>query len=112
MKECIDELDSQNRLMLMAGAGAESTLETKNICEAMGLAGADCLLVVTPSFYKNAMSNAALIKHFTEVCCRKLIHSKGRLKFKPYFFNWIYDSYRKHKQGRSNRTVYVKVGVY
>merc|ERR1711937_735136 len=67
VKECIDELDSDNRLMLMAGAGAESTIETKNICEAMSLAGADCLLVVTPSFYKNAMTNAALIKHFTEV---------------------------------------------
>ena len=67
MKDCIDDLDSGSDLLLMAGAGAESTLETQRLCEAMALAGADCLLVVTPCFYKNAMSNAALIKHFTEV---------------------------------------------
>ena len=51
----------------MAGAGAESTLETQRICEAMALAGADCLLIVTPSFYKNAMNTTALVKHFKEV---------------------------------------------
>ena len=33
----------------------------------MAIAGADCFLVVTPFFYKNAMSNTALIDHFTEV---------------------------------------------
>lgn len=69
VKECIDDLDMRknDRLLLMAGAGAESTLETQRICEAMSLAGADCLLIVTPSFYKNAMNTTALIKHFTEV---------------------------------------------
>lgn len=66
-KECIDDLDMSDRLLLMAGAGAESTLETQRICEAMSLAGADVLLIVTPSFYKNAMSPQALIQHFTEV---------------------------------------------
>lgn len=54
-------------LLLMAGAGAESTLETQRMCESMAIAGADCFLVVTPFFYKNAMSNTALIDHFTEV---------------------------------------------
>jgi len=51
--------------MLMAGAGAESTLECQKMCETMALAGADCFLIVTPSFYK--MSEYALIRHFTEV---------------------------------------------
>lgn len=49
----------------MAGAGAESTLECQKMCETMALAGADCFLIVTPSFYK--MSERALIRHFVEV---------------------------------------------
>ena len=49
----------------MAGAGAESTLECQKMCETMALAGADCFLIVTPSFYK--MSERALIRHFEEV---------------------------------------------
>ena len=88
VKECIDELDSDNRLMLMAGAGAESTIETKNICEAMSLAGADCLLVVTPSFYKNAMTNAALIKHFTEVKFHQNRIS-GKLNFLAIYYFYL-----------------------
>ena len=51
----------------MAGAGAESTLETQKMCDQMGDAGADCFLIVTPFFYKNAMDSDALIQHFTEV---------------------------------------------
>ena len=30
----------------MAGAGAESTLESQKMCETMALAGADCFLIV------------------------------------------------------------------
>ena len=33
----------------------------------MALAGADCFLVVTPFFYKNAMTPKVLIDHFNEV---------------------------------------------
>ena len=55
------------KLLLMAGAGAESTLETQRMCESMALAGADCFLIVTPFFYKNAMNSNVLIEHFTEV---------------------------------------------
>ena len=54
-------------LLLMAGAGAESTLETQKMCDKMAEAGADCFLIVTPFFYKNAMDNDALVKHFTKV---------------------------------------------
>ena len=54
-------------MLLMAGAGAESTLETQKMCDKMADAGADCFLIVTPFFYKNAMDNDALVKHFIKV---------------------------------------------
>ena len=37
------------------------------MCDSMALAGADCFLVVTPFFYKNAMTPKVLIDHFNEV---------------------------------------------
>ena len=51
--------------MIMAGAGAESTLESQKMCETMALAGADCFLIVPPSFYP--LSPSAMEKHFKEV---------------------------------------------
>jgi len=63
----IDANDQSDPLLLMAGAGAESTLETQRMCDSMALAGADCFLVVTPFFYKNAMTPKVLIDHFNEV---------------------------------------------
>ena len=48
----------------MAGAGAESTLETQKMCDQMGDAGADCFLIVTPFFYKNAMDRQIFKAHF------------------------------------------------
>ena len=38
--------------LLLAGSGAESTLETVRMTEAMAAAGADVAVVVTPSYYK------------------------------------------------------------
>ena len=61
-------------MLLMAGAGAESTLETQKMCDKMADAGADCFLIVTPFFYKNAMDNDALVKHFTKVHNRTLFN--------------------------------------
>ena len=66
----------------MAGAGAESTIETQKLCDSMALAGADVLLVVTPHFYKNAMNSAALIKHFT-----KVYHQYDTLIYPQIFFS-------------------------
>ena len=40
--------------LLLAGSGAESTLETVRMTEAMAAAGADVAVVVTPSYYKGS----------------------------------------------------------
>ncbi|XP_033825997.1 4-hydroxy-2-oxoglutarate aldolase, mitochondrial [Periophthalmus magnuspinnatus] len=53
--------------LLMAGSGCESTRATVQLTEKMVSAGADCLLVVTPCFYKGKMDTAALVHHFTQV---------------------------------------------
>lgn len=56
----------QNKL-LMAGSGCESTRATVTLTQKMASAGADCVLVVTPCFYKGKMDSRALIHHFTQV---------------------------------------------
>uniref|UniRef100_A0A8C6SHW4 4-hydroxy-2-oxoglutarate aldolase, mitochondrial n=1 Tax=Neogobius melanostomus TaxID=47308 RepID=A0A8C6SHW4_9GOBI len=56
----------QNKL-LMAGSGCESTRATVQLTEKMASAGADCVLVVTPCFYKGKMDSRVLIHHFTQV---------------------------------------------
>lgn len=53
--------------LLMAGSGCESTRATVKLTEKMAAAGADCVLVVTPCFYKGKMDSSALIRHFTQV---------------------------------------------
>lgn len=53
-----------NRLFL-AGTGAESTRATLRLTLAAAEAGADAVLVNTPSYYKPAMTHAALVKHYT-----------------------------------------------
>ncbi|CAG0882602.1 unnamed protein product [Cyprideis torosa] len=52
---------------ILAGAGCESTRETISVCKMVAGVGADAVLVVTPSFYKNAMTDHALINHYTQV---------------------------------------------
>ena len=44
-----------------------ATLATIEMSNAMAENGADAVLVVTPSFYKNQMISEALLKHYTEV---------------------------------------------
>ncbi|KAI4905148.1 hypothetical protein NFI96_011545, partial [Prochilodus magdalenae] len=53
--------------LVMAGSGCESTRATVQMSECMASAGADCVLVVTPSFYRGRMSSSALIHHYTQV---------------------------------------------
>lgn len=53
--------------LLMAGSGCESTRATVKLTEKMAAAGADCVLVVTPCFYKGKMDSSALIHHYTQV---------------------------------------------
>lgn len=53
--------------LLMAGSGCESTRATVKLTDKMAAAGADCVLVVTPCFYKGKMDASALIHHYTQV---------------------------------------------
>lgn len=56
--------------VLMVGAGRESTRATVSACERAAAAGADYVLVRTPSFFKTQLSEPALIAHFTAVADR------------------------------------------
>ncbi|XP_042718894.1 4-hydroxy-2-oxoglutarate aldolase, mitochondrial [Lagopus leucura] len=53
--------------LLLAGSGCESTRATIELTGSMAEAGADAALVVTPCYYRGAMSSAALVRHYTEV---------------------------------------------
>lgn len=53
--------------LVIAGAGCESTRGTVEMTRRMSAAGADAVLVITPSFYRNAMNNDALYRHFYSV---------------------------------------------
>jgi 4-hydroxy-2-oxoglutarate aldolase len=54
-------------MRLIAGAGRESTRDTINACHVAADAGAQAALVVTPWYYKRAMSGDALRSHFEAV---------------------------------------------
>jgi len=49
---------------LIAGAGAQSTRRTIELCRQMAEAGAEAALIVTPHYYKNQMTAEALIHHY------------------------------------------------
>ncbi|NXJ14815.1 HOGA1 protein, partial [Odontophorus gujanensis] len=53
--------------LLLAGSGCESTRATIELTGSVAEAGADAALVVTPCYYRGAMSSAALVRHYTEV---------------------------------------------
>ncbi|KAJ8264516.1 hypothetical protein GJAV_G00150200 [Gymnothorax javanicus] len=53
--------------LVVAGSGCESTMATVQMSEQMARAGADAVLVVTPSFYRGRMDSRALIHHYTKV---------------------------------------------
>jgi 4-hydroxy-2-oxoglutarate aldolase len=53
--------------IMMAGAGAESTRETIRYVKMAAEAGADCVLVITPSFFKTAVTQEALYQHYTSI---------------------------------------------
>ncbi|XP_015722498.1 4-hydroxy-2-oxoglutarate aldolase, mitochondrial isoform X2 [Coturnix japonica] len=53
--------------LLLAGSGCESTRATIELTGSMAEAGADAAMVVTPCYYRGAMSSAALVRHYTEV---------------------------------------------
>jgi 4-hydroxy-2-oxoglutarate aldolase len=53
--------------LLIAGTGRESTRATIDACRRAGALGADLVLVRPPSYFKNQMTNEALIAHFRQV---------------------------------------------
>ncbi len=53
--------------LLLAGSGCESTAHTIELSRAMAEAGADCLLVVTPCYFKSKMDGRALSAHYAAV---------------------------------------------
>ena len=52
---------------MLAGVGRESTAATIAAARRAAHAGADVVLVRTPSFYKNVMSTDAFVRHYTAV---------------------------------------------
>jgi len=56
--------------LVIAGSGMQSTAATSALTEAMAAAGADAVIVVTPSYYKARMTPAALSAHYTAVADR------------------------------------------
>ncbi|NXL28800.1 HOGA1 protein, partial [Glaucidium brasilianum] len=63
---CVRQALPRDRLLL-AGSGCESTQATIELTVSMAEAGADVALVVTPCYYRGAMTSAALVQHYTEV---------------------------------------------
>lgn len=53
--------------LLVAGTGSDSIRETIALSNDAADRGADVVLVLTPSFYKEQMKGAALVRYFTEV---------------------------------------------
>jgi 4-hydroxy-2-oxoglutarate aldolase len=58
---------AKGRKPVLAGTGAESTAETIRLSRKAAAAGADAVLVVTPSYYKGSMTDAALKRYYCEV---------------------------------------------
>jgi 4-hydroxy-2-oxoglutarate aldolase len=54
-------------MSLLAGAGRESTRKTVAACRMAAEAGADAVLVITPWYYKSAMTAEALQRHYQAV---------------------------------------------
>lgn len=66
--KCVrDSLPRDSGKIILAGSGCESTRATIEMSEKMAKAGADAVMVVTPSYYKPGMKDEALHSHFTAV---------------------------------------------
>lgn len=56
----------QDRLMI-AGAGTDSTREAIDVVKRAASIGADAALIVTPHYYRNQMTSAALLYHYKTI---------------------------------------------
>ncbi len=61
-RECIPSDQS-----LIAGTGAESTIETVSLSKRAANLGADAVIVVTPHYYRSRMDAASLLAHYRAV---------------------------------------------
>ena len=68
----VRQWSSKDKLVL-AGSGMESTAATIEMTLAMAEAGADAAVVITPCYFKNRMTNDALVSHFTAVADKSSI---------------------------------------
>jgi 4-hydroxy-2-oxoglutarate aldolase len=59
--------DVPEDFVFIAGAGQQSTLGTISEIKRAAGAGVDAVLVITPSFYRSAITPAALVKHYRAV---------------------------------------------
>jgi len=53
--------------LIMAGGGRESTRQTIALCRQLAGAGADMVSVLTPSYFKKAMTDDAVIRYYRDV---------------------------------------------
>lgn len=53
--------------LLLVGTGVETTRQTIHLSREAVALGADALLVLTPSYFKNRMDSAALVAHFSTI---------------------------------------------
>jgi len=56
-----------DEMLIIAGTGCESTIETIRLTEDCARLGAHAALVVTPQYYAGRMNEAALVKHYAEL---------------------------------------------
>jgi 4-hydroxy-2-oxoglutarate aldolase len=65
--EVIELSRSATNSVLIAGAGQQSTINTINEIKAAARAGAQAVLVITPNFYRPAITQATLVNYYTAV---------------------------------------------
>ncbi|HEX8142939.1 MAG TPA: dihydrodipicolinate synthase family protein [Pyrinomonadaceae bacterium] len=71
-RECLEVIETARAavadgLALIAGAGQQSTRATINEVRRFAAAGAGAVLVITPHFYRRAMTDEALLGHYMSV---------------------------------------------
>jgi 4-hydroxy-2-oxoglutarate aldolase len=70
--EYVDVIESARRevsadLAFIVGAGQQSTVGTINEIKRAAEAGAEAVLVITPSFYRSAITQEALVSHYSAI---------------------------------------------
>lgn len=77
-REYVEVIESARRevsseLAFIVGAGQQGTLGTINEIKRAAEAGADAVLVITPSFYRSAITQETLITHYNKIADDSLV---------------------------------------